>query len=194
MRRLVLILVALVLAGCTPKPPVRERSEPPPPPPAEEASPLAARVNEALRLAGEGAYPEAILQLQKALDEDPRLAEAWYNLGVLYRRIGQSLDAENSLARAVKLEGGRGDYLYAHGAALYDLELWKDAQRQFERSFRADGNLRALFSLGQTLERRGKLEKALGAYREYLRRDPDSVWGRRAAERLEELAVSLDRR
>ena len=187
-------VLILLLAGCTPKPPARTGPPPRRKPPAEEPSPLAGRVNDALRLAAEGDYPEAILQLKEALKRDPKLAEAWYNLGILYRRLGESLEAEVSLAKAVKLESGRSDYLYAHGASLFDLERWKDAERAFERAFRADGNLRALFSLGQTLEKREKWDSARRAYEEYLRRDDVSVWARRAAERLEELARSRDRR
>lgn len=190
MRLVLALILALAVAGCTPKPPPPRTGPSRPKPPVEEPSPLAHRVNEALRLAAEGDYPEAILQLKEAVARDPKLAEAWYNLGIIYRRLGQSLEAEASLARAVKLDSGRSDYLYAHGTALFDLERWKKAERAFDRAFRKDGNLPALFSLGQVFEKRGKLDKARKVYEEYLRRDGESVWARRAAARLEDLSRS----
>jgi len=180
----ILPILLLIVAACTPKiPPPGEQ----PPPPAQP-SPAAAIVNEALAMAREGKYPEAVLRMREAIEADGGFAEAYARLGILYRRLGRLEDARASLAEALEITPKNSEYLYAMGATLFDLGDYGRAERSFRESWSLDGRLPALFSLGETLHRRGKRSQAAEVWREYLRRDEDSVWGREAARRLDELA------
>ena len=182
--------IVLLLAACTPRvPPPGDRESAPPPP-----SPAAAMVNEGLDLAREGDYLAAIGRLRDAVETDGRFAEAHARLGILYRRIGELDQARESLTRALSLDPRNSEYMYAMGTVLFDQEHYRRAASSFRESWKQDGRLSSLFSLAETYLRMGKKDQAVDAWRECLRRDADSVWGKEAARRLEELTAEDDPR
>jgi len=181
----------LLVTACTPKiPPAGEKEVEPPPPP----SPAAILVNEGLELAREGEYLDAIGRLRDAVEADAYFAEAHARLGVLYRRVGDLDQAREALDRALKIRPKNSEYLYAMGTVLFDQENYRRAEKAISQSWSEDGRLTSLFSLAETYLRQGKESQAADAWREYLRRDADSVWGREAAKRLEELSAEDDPR
>ncbi len=182
--------IILLAIACTPKiPPAGEKKVEPPPP-----SPAAAIVNEALEMAREGEYLDAIGRLRDAVDADGSFAEAHARLGILYRRVGDFDQARESLERALLIQPKNSEYLYALGTVLFDQGNFRRAEKAFRQSWSEDGRLTSLFSLAETYLRQGKESQAADAWREYLRRDSDSVWGREAAKRLEELSAEDDPR
>ncbi|MBC8366424.1 tetratricopeptide repeat protein [bacterium] len=183
--------MVLLVAACTPKiPPAGEQKIVEPLPP----SPAAVLVNEGLELARDGEYLDAIGRLRDAVAADANFAEAHARLGILYRRVGDLDQAHEALGKALKIQPKNSEYLYAMGTVLFDQDDYRRAEKAFRQSWAEDGRLTSLFSLAETYLRQGKESQAADAWREYLRRDADSVWGREAAKRLEELSAEDDPR
>ena len=59
--------------------------------------------NQAILLASDGAYNEAIACFKRALVIDKENYLLWFNLGVTYRDAGKLLDAERALETAYKI-------------------------------------------------------------------------------------------
>ena len=57
--------------------------------------------NQAILLASDGAYNEAIACFKRAIVIDKENYLLWFNLGVTYRDAGKLQDAENSLETAI---------------------------------------------------------------------------------------------
>jgi len=56
--------------------------------------------NQAILLASDGAYPEAIACFKRAIVIDKANSLLWYNLGVTYRDAGNLVEAEKALSTA----------------------------------------------------------------------------------------------
>src|SRR5262245_43157680 len=52
----------------------------------------------------EGKYREAIIELRSAINADPRLADAHYELGIALASLGQMADAKIEFGRTVQLQ------------------------------------------------------------------------------------------
>jgi tetratricopeptide (TPR) repeat protein len=143
--------------------------------------------NKGLSLAKAGDYPEAILQFEEALGHDAKLAEAHYNLGLVYRRIDRNRKAAEELSLAVKLRPERVDYRYAQGLALVD-ENPQGAELCFKAVLDRDPeHLASLYALAELYEDLGYPAKAAPYWQRYVSLDPDSTRGRRARRYLEGL-------
>ena len=59
--------------------------------------------NQAILLASDGAYSEAIACFKRAIVIDKNNYLLWFNLGVTYRDAGNLVDAENSLETAYRI-------------------------------------------------------------------------------------------
>jgi len=130
--RRILWVALLLLAACSPKlpPPGKQETRPP------SSSPAAPLVNEGLALAHQHRYPEAILQMRKAIEADPDFAEAYARLGILYRRLDKLPSAREVLSRALDLSPNNSKYLYALGTVYFDLQDYKHAETVFRKSCR----------------------------------------------------------
>ncbi|MDP6418170.1 MAG: tetratricopeptide repeat protein [Candidatus Krumholzibacteria bacterium] len=173
-------LVLLLLAACS-------RQPPPPPETAPALSPsTAGLVNEGLSLASRGEYTEAILLFREALKKNSDAADAAYNLGIVYRKIGRLEKAGEALRLALKNSTRRPEFHYALGMVYFDQGAWSRAARCFQRSWRLDENFPALYALAETRARQGRKREAEILRERYLEMDPDSVWGREIRRKLEE--------
>lgn len=65
--------------------------------------------NQAILLASDGAYTEAIACFKRAIIIDKGNYLLWFNLGVTYRDAGNLTDAENSLEMAFKIAPEKED-------------------------------------------------------------------------------------
>lgn len=71
---------------------------------------------------------------------------------------------------------------YHRATTLFDLRRYDEAVREYERAFEAKDDPALLFNIGQAYRLGGRYEEAIGAFRSYLRRQPQ------AKNRLEVLA------
>ncbi len=144
--------------------------------------------NEGLALVERGAWLDATRRFRRAVEIDPRFAEAFYNLGVAYQRMKAYPGAVREFRSAVKLRPRRADYANALGAAYFHMKKWKAAIKAFRRALEADpAHLKAQFSLAAAYEKSGQVDRARKAWRRYLELDNTSEWADRARARLDSL-------
>lgn len=123
-----------------------------------------------------GDSEKAQLQLQRALELDPRSAEAHNLMGVLLDRDGDKRAAEKSYKRAVKL---RPEFAQAHNnyaVFLFKNKRYKDAYKQFEAASTDLGyDLRgqAFEGMGRCALQLGDKEGAMRSFTRALRSDPN---------------------
>ena len=142
--------------------------------------------NDGLDLVSIGDYAGAIDKFRSALEMDPGLREASFNLAVTFQELGLHDRASTVLEGLVTREPGNPDYLFALGHAYFHVGDLQGAEGAFLDALEIDSNhLKALFSLATVYEKMGELEKAANRLTEYIIREPDGEWSAEARERLE---------
>ena len=99
----------------------------------------AAQINQELGIAylRQGNYELARLKLEKAVNDDPRLATAHSALGLVYERLGAIDEAEDEYRRAARLAGDDPSVLNALGVFLcLRRNEPDDALRYFDRALK----------------------------------------------------------
>ena len=81
--------------------------------------------NQAILLASDGAYSEAIACFKRAIVIDKNNYLLWFNLGVTYRDAGNLVDAENSLETAYRIAPEKDDVAETYGCYSRDAEFKK---------------------------------------------------------------------
>ncbi len=142
--------------------------------------------NEGLDLVSGGDYAGAIDKFRSALEMDPGLREASFNLAVTYQKLGLHQRASTVLEGLVTREPDNPEYLFGLGNAYFHVGDYSGAEGAFLDALEIDPNhLKALFSLAAVYEKMGELEKAANRLTEYIIREPDGEWSAEARERLE---------
>lgn len=114
-----------------------------------------ARYNLALVLKRGDRLPEAIDELRRAIEIEPR-AEAQYTLGVIYWHQGDLDRATDALRAAVAAEPTHADAHHALGAVLKARGDWAGAAASLRRALALRPDLWAAhYTLGQVLQRAG---------------------------------------
>lgn len=117
----------------------------------------------------------AIDPLLRAIDLNPRLADAHIALAIAYTQLGREADAEPHYRRATSLESANADAANAYAAFLCTQGRWSDAEDYFRR---AANNPRyetpevALANAGRCARNAGDLQKAEEYFRAALERNP----------------------
>ena len=144
--------------------------------------------NEGLELVGRGAYVDAVGKFQAALELDPGLVDARYNLGVTYQKM-KAFDKAIVQYRAVyNLRKQNPKYAFAIGYCHFHLQGYREASRWFERVLELEPeHAEAQYSLAVTYDKLGWFDQALKAWRRYLEIDSNSDWADEARRRLENL-------
>jgi tetratricopeptide (TPR) repeat protein len=118
-------------------------------------------------------YDPAIADYLKAVEADPKMDVAFYELGATYQAKNQHAKAVGAFTQAIAVKGS-GDYYYARcvsnswlgnfGAAINDCET---ASRM------KPGNADLLGTLGRLYEDAGQKQKAIETYRRALAINPN---------------------
>jgi serine/threonine-protein kinase len=156
---------------------------------------------------GTGRSEEALADLQRALDRDPRSAEAFREIGRVHQSLGRTKEAEQAFRRAA--EQRPSDWaVHNYLGGLYAASgRFPEAEVEFWRVIAlAPDNQRGYNNLGAVCYLQGRLEEAEGSFRRAAEIRPTAstlsnlgtvlfYLGRyeEAARRLEE-AVKLDER
>ncbi len=118
----------------------------------------------------------ALARFRKAVEIDPNLWEAHYNLGVLLRRRGELDEAAAAFQRALAINPTASEPLLASAEVAYAQgELEEAAERLEALVARAPDDLAARVALAVTLRERERYQPALEQAREVLIRDPSNV-------------------
>ncbi|MBN1240407.1 MAG: type IV pilus biogenesis/stability protein PilW, partial [Gammaproteobacteria bacterium] len=73
-------------------------------------------------------------KLQRALEEDSRLADAHSAIALAYDQLGNSEEAERHYRRATQLEPGNGAAANSYAVFLCRRDRWHDAEPYFRRA------------------------------------------------------------
>ncbi len=138
------------------------------------ANPEAA-VHEALSLDRAGRVPEAIAAYERIVERWPVLADAWYNLALLRRRIGAVEPALAAYQQALARGISRPEEVHLNRAVIYSDYLRQDeaAERELKSALALNpAFIPALLNLGNLSEDLGRREDARALYRRILELDP----------------------
>lgn len=123
-----------------------------------------------------GRIEDAITCLRRAVDLDPRHADAWNNLGGLLLSRGRPAEAIDCLDATLRLRPDDGVVLTNLGRALLHSGRLGRARTCLERAARLQPEAAApLGALGELLRRTGEPEAAGACYRRLLKLRPDDV-------------------
>ncbi|MCK9460939.1 MAG: tetratricopeptide repeat protein [Proteobacteria bacterium] len=123
----------------------------------------------------------------RAIYLDPKLANAYTNLGNLRYRAGASEDAKILYAKAVEVDAGQPEAHYNLGFLEFEDGNLGFARGCFERAVALDPTFAdAHFNLAMTLYRLDIEQDAREHWRRYLALDPEGPWAEIARKRLQE--------
>ncbi|WP_022973364.1 tetratricopeptide repeat protein, partial [Xanthomonas maliensis] len=132
-------------------------------------SSTAAALKHAANLMQSGQLAQAIAAYRRLLQATPQLADAWYNLGYLLRRSGDSAAALEAYAQALRHGAAQPEQIHLNRAALLSTQLHQDAaaERELQQALRCHpGYPPALLNLGNLHEELGARASAIAAYTE----------------------------
>ena len=115
----------------------------------------------------------ARVQLEKAVKQAPDRADAWLQLGEVYRSLDRPKDAARCYATGLRLAPGNAGAHHQMGLVLLQLGEPQSAEFAFERALAIDrGSWPAHLSLAQLYQRRGESRAAAGHMQMALRIEP----------------------
>jgi tetratricopeptide (TPR) repeat protein len=122
-------------------------------------------LEEGTKLAREGDLEGAAAKLGRAVQLDPDLTDAHFNLGVVERRRGRSEAALASLQRVVELAPDDADAYARVGLLYFERRAFEEAAEAYRRAATYAGDsLEAWVGLAESYEAGGKAAAAVAAY------------------------------
>jgi len=134
------------------------------------------QLRRAADLRAAGRAREAIALYEQVLAHAPDLADTWYNLGLLRRRVGQPEAALSAYDEALSRGAQGGEEIHLNKAIILseDLRQPDAAQRELERALGLNpAYTPALLNLGNLCEDLGDSDGAISAYERVLAQQPD---------------------
>jgi len=126
----------------------------------------------AVALRFSGRLEEAEEALHRALEAEPKYADAWNNLGCVHYLQGSYEEAERCLREAIQLDR-RPVFLLHLGMCQLGSNDLDGAEESFSSALRLDASAEAYNALGMVAERKKEMAKALELYEEALSRSPE---------------------
>ena len=83
-----------------------------------------------------GQMPAALENAERAVQADNKNANAHYMLAVIHQRLGQTKEAEQEFAAALRIAPDNPDILNAHGSMLCLAGKYREAAAQFEKALK----------------------------------------------------------
>ena len=120
-----------------------------------------------------GALKPAEASFRKALEVDPRYAEAWNNLGLVLSRLGKGDDAGAAFQKAIEIDPEMGE-VYNNLGFLYHTSLQYDrALEMFNRALQTSSDAAVAYTnLGNTYYKLSRHEQAIQSWKRALELDP----------------------
>ena len=104
----------------------------------------------------------ALDEVKQSLATDPSYADAYNMRGLIYMRLNDLAQAEDSFRRAVSMRSGDANLLHNYGWLLCQMKRYLDAEQQFDKALANP----AYMARGKTLMARGLCQSAAGKYDE----------------------------
>lgn len=125
-------------------------------------------------LAEQGEYEAANTKFEEVLKTHPRHEEALYFWAVSLNRLGRYPEAVHTIRRALNLNPDRADYYLCLGDALANQGRLDVALANYRHALQLgdDQRVEGWLSVGQALNRLGKADEALDAFRQAEQRLP----------------------
>ena len=121
----------------------------------------------AIELATDGAYPEAVACLKRALSIDRDNYLLWFNLGVIYRNSGDLEFAKQALKKAASINSEDADIFETLGLICYSLQEYDDAYGYYIAALEITQDNATLWNnLGVLLFARGEYADVCEAFEE----------------------------
>jgi tetratricopeptide (TPR) repeat protein len=137
-----------------------------------------------------GLVDRAIEQFRKAIELDPKLADAHFHLGTAFGEAKRWDEAVQSYRVALALPTLTvPDFTHQNlGLALYHLKRYGEAEQSLRFALSLDPELQAAYyNLGLVLVAENRKEEAKMAFRQARKLGPESALGQAARERLRDL-------
>lgn len=133
-----------------------------------------AHVQKGIALEAAGRLEEAVVEHERAIEVDPKHAQAHVNLISLYGRLGRAEKAEEQFRAAVALNPSLAEAYYNYGVLLVNGGRMPEAKAAFEKATEVNPlYAEAHLNLGLLLERAGDRAEALGHYRKAAENKPN---------------------
>lgn len=121
--------------------------------------------NKGVELHHSGFFNQSIDEYKKAIDADPRIAEAYSNLGAVYLTQRSYSKAEDAFNKALSLKPNRPTTLNGLGNALYARGKTEQAKEKWKEAIAVDaGFSSAYYNLGNAYESEKNHREALAEY------------------------------
>ena len=132
--------------------------------------------NLGVTLARQGKDPQALVQYQKALEINPRYADAHYNMGSLLARQGEDEEAAVQFMESLRIKPDKKEAHNDLGVILNKHGRIREAVFHFTEAIHIDPNYgEAYFNLGTFLFQHGKYGEAVSYFSEALRINPSNA-------------------
>ena len=139
------------------------------------SDPAVANLNLGAGYLRQGRLDLAIERLLRALDQNPRLADAHSTIAIAYDQLGSNEDAEKHYKRATQLEPQNPSASNSYAVFLCRQNRWKDAEPYFRRAVDNREYTTpevALTNAGVCARDGGDLDAAQSYFRQALSRNP----------------------
>jgi len=121
--------------------------------------------NRGIELHQSGFVTQAVAEYKAAIDADPRMEEAYSNLGVIYAAQHSYAKANAAFTEALKLKPNRPTTLNGLGTVLYAQKKFAEAKDMWLRAVTIDPNFAsAYYNIGNAYESENNLEEAKKAF------------------------------
>lgn len=115
----------------------------------------------------------AVADYLAAVEADPKMDPAWYELGATYQQLNQHAKAVDAFGKAIALRNNNADYYYGRCVSYSWLSNFKSAISDCEAATRLrPGDANMLGVLGRLYEDSGNKQRAIETYRRALAINP----------------------
>jgi tetratricopeptide (TPR) repeat protein len=121
-------------------------------------------------------FNEAIADYQKAIETDPAMHMAHYEMGAAFQELNQHAKAVDAFSKAIALKGDNAGYFYARCVSESWVSKFADATRDCRTAAKMKpGDANMLATLGRLYEDQGQKAEAMETYRAALAINPNQA-------------------
>jgi tetratricopeptide (TPR) repeat protein len=121
-------------------------------------------------------YREAVTDYEAAVQTDPKLHPAFFELGATYHSQQQYAKAVSAFGQAIALKSDQWNYYDGRCTSLASMSRWGDAIRDCEAAVRLKpGNANLIAFLGRLYEESGQKQRAIEMYKLALSINPSQA-------------------